>query len=131
MAAPQTPAEKPPITCHVLDTTIGRPASGISVTLRLDNPPPRSSSSSGGDVVFKGLTNTDGRVVAWDPVTSPRTDNSNNITLKEVFNTSIPDPFFEEVVVKFVVSQEQRERGEHFHVPLLLGGFGFTVYRGS
>ena len=37
--------------------------------------------------------------------------------------------FFPEVVVQFVVREGQK--GEHFHVPVLLGGFGYTTYRGS
>jgi 5-hydroxyisourate hydrolase len=37
--------------------------------------------------------------------------------------------FFPEVTVQFVVREEQK--GEHFHVPVLLGPFGYTTYRGS
>lgn len=39
--------------------------------------------------------------------------------------------FFDEVVVGFAISEARRERREHFHVPVLLSGFGYTVYRGS
>lgn len=39
------------------------------------------------------------------------------------------ETFFPEVVVQFVVRQGQK--GEHFHVPVLLGPFGYTTYRGS
>ena len=39
------------------------------------------------------------------------------------------ETFFPEVEVKFVVREGQK--GEHFHVPVLLGGFGYTTYRGS
>jgi 5-hydroxyisourate hydrolase len=34
--------------------------------------------------------------------------------------------FFPEVAVVFAVAA-----GEHFHVPLLLNPFGYSVYRGS
>jgi len=37
--------------------------------------------------------------------------------------------FFPEVVVGFVVRGEAK--GEHYHVPVLLGPFGYTTYRGS
>ena len=37
--------------------------------------------------------------------------------------------FFPEVEVKFLVRQEAK--GEHYHVPVLLGPFGYTTYRGS
>jgi 5-hydroxyisourate hydrolase len=45
--------------------------------------------------------------------------------------------FFPEVEVKFVVRQDGYgdERGsgkaQHYHVPVLLGPFGYTTYRGS
>ncbi|CAI6334168.1 unnamed protein product [Periconia digitata] len=167
-STPSTPTPaKPPITCHVLDTTIGRPARGIPVTLTL-----AASSNAVPELSWTGLTNSDGRVVSWDP--SPSSSSSNK-DLREVFSSfppsspsssggadgkqrytlsfavlpylaaqkaarggaagnkedDVPDPFFEDVVVKFVVGEGQRRNGEHFHVPLLLGGFGYSVYRGS
>ncbi len=36
-------------------------------------------------------------------------------------------PFFPEVKVAFVV----RDTDEHYHVPLLLSPFGYTIYRES
>ncbi|KOG90261.1 hydroxyisourate hydrolase, partial [Streptomyces varsoviensis] len=36
------------------------------------------------------------------------------------------EAFFPEVVVAFAVAP-----GEHYHVPLLLNPFGYSVYRGS
>jgi 5-hydroxyisourate hydrolase len=41
------------------------------------------------------------------------------------------DTFFPEVEVKFVVREKARKAGEHFHVPVLVGGFGYSTYRGS
>lgn len=37
--------------------------------------------------------------------------------------------FFPEVEVRFVVRGDGK--GEHYHVPVLLGPFGYTTYRGS
>jgi 5-hydroxyisourate hydrolase len=37
--------------------------------------------------------------------------------------------FFPEVEVKFVVRGDGKS--EHYHVPVLLGPFGYTTYRGS
>jgi 5-hydroxyisourate hydrolase len=37
--------------------------------------------------------------------------------------------FFPEVEVKFVVRSDGK--AEHYHVPVLLGPFGYTTYRGS
>ncbi|KAG0651937.1 putative 5-hydroxyisourate hydrolase [Hyphodiscus hymeniophilus] len=54
-----TPA-KDPITCHVLDTTTGRPAAGIITTLTC-----RSSSTPLPPYV--ATTNSDGRILVWEP----------------------------------------------------------------
>ena len=48
--------KKPPITCHVLDTTLGRPAAEIPVTLTLHS---GESLSGTAEVRFKGVTNGD------------------------------------------------------------------------
>jgi 5-hydroxyisourate hydrolase len=44
--------------------------------------------------------------------------------------------FFPEVVVSFLVREGGYKEGgegkkEHYHVPVLLGPFGYTTYRGS
>ena len=130
--------KKPPITCHVLDTTLGKPAANIPVVLTLLNP----SASSDSTLKFSATTNGDGRVTAWKPASTFSSQG-----LEEVFHESGDkkysltfdtegyfggrgvETFFPEVVVQFVVRQGQK--GEHFHVPVLLGPFGYTTYRGS
>jgi len=130
---------KPPITCHVLDTTLGKPAALIPVTLTLHNPPSSSA------LHFSATTNTDGRVTSWTPSSSaPFTEAQDLETLfrlegdqmysltfntEEYFGERGVRTFFPEVEVKFVVRGEGK--GEHYHVPVLLGPFGYTTYRGS
>ncbi|EUC27765.1 hypothetical protein COCCADRAFT_57132, partial [Bipolaris zeicola 26-R-13] len=136
-----TPA-KPPITCHVLDTTIGRPAANIPVTLTLHPSPSSSSSTSSSTLTFTATTNSDGRVTAWTPSTP-----FSSTTLSEAFAQAGDQrygltfdteayfgqrgiaTFFPEVEVKFVV--REGGKAEHYHVPVLLGPFGYTTYRGS
>ncbi|OAG25266.1 Hydroxyisourate hydrolase [Alternaria alternata] len=131
--------KKPPITCHVLDTTLGRPGPNIPVTLTLH---PATAANAESPTKFSGLTNTDGRVVSWTP-SSP----FSSASLEEVFKQEGDQKytlsfdteayfgergvktFFPEVEVKFLVRQEAK--GEHYHVPVLLGPFGYTTYRGS
>lgn len=48
---------------------------------------------------------------------------------EEYFGNKGIKTFFPEVEVKFVVRQGMKE--EHYHVPVLLGPFGYTTYRGS
>ncbi|KAH7412203.1 hypothetical protein DE146DRAFT_602791 [Phaeosphaeria sp. MPI-PUGE-AT-0046c] len=135
--------KKPPITCHVLDTTIGKPGKDIPVKLTLT---PSSTTVSTAQHTFTSLTNSDGRVTAWTPASvAPFTPPS---SIEDVFRNTAGDQrwsltfdtegyfegrgvktFFPEVEVKFVVREEQK--GEHFHVPVLVGGFGYSTYRGS
>lgn len=51
-----------PITCHVLDTTTGRPAANIAVKLFCCTIP---------DIVFESKTNADGRIAHWDNIQGP------------------------------------------------------------
>lgn len=87
-------AAKAPITCHILDTTLGRPAPNVRVRLELTPAPPptgatsSSSSSSAASaaaataapasahpsslpVIFESQTDDDGRVKTWLPYSSP------------------------------------------------------------
>ncbi|KAF2748352.1 Hydroxyisourate hydrolase [Sporormia fimetaria CBS 119925] len=134
-----TPATRPPITTHALDTSAGRPATSIPVTLTLHNPP---STLSPNELVFKGETNSDGRVTFWTP-SSPFSADGLDVVFKrggdqkyslrfdveEYWNQKGVKAFMNEVVLSFVVRDCQKS--EHFHVPVLLGPFGFTTYRGS
>lgn len=141
-----TPA-RPPITCHVLDTLTGTPAPSIAVTLRLLAANGHSSSSAA--TSFSGTTNDDGRVTAWS--------SSGSGPLEEVFAGAAGDmqwaiafdtgaywaargvaPFFPEVEIRFVTQgfkgrteDEHRGKSAHWHVPLLLGPYSYTTYRGS
>lgn len=79
---------KAPITCHILDTSLGRPAANVRARLELTPPtsssfsPAKASSSSSAaassphptslPIVFESTTNADGRVTAWLPYSSPR-----------------------------------------------------------
>ncbi|KAH7383887.1 hypothetical protein BKA66DRAFT_511951 [Pyrenochaeta sp. MPI-SDFR-AT-0127] len=132
--------KKPPITCHVLDTTLGRPAASIPVTLTLHTPSSGSDLSSA--TKFSGTTNGDGRVTSWkastpfatatlEDVFAQHGDQKYSLTFdtENYFGERNVKTFFPEVEVKFVVRQEAK--GEHYHVPVLLGPFGYTTYRGS
>ncbi|KAF1837676.1 Hydroxyisourate hydrolase [Decorospora gaudefroyi] len=130
---------KPPITCHVLDTTLGRPGANIPVTLTYHGTT-TSPSSTSPPPTFTATTNADGRITSWTPQST---------TLREIFDADagtqkfslrfdtaaywegrgVEDFFFGEVEVRFLV--REGARGEHFHVPVLLGPFSYCTYRGS
>ena len=128
-------ASKDPITCHVLDTTAGRPASGI--TVRLEGPQPASSSGSATSVsssTYEAITDSDGRVKTWKSPGPVLTEvmaaakGATRWTLR--FDTEAyfgeGKTFFPEATVVFRV-----EEGQGYHVPLLLSPFSYTTYRGS
>lgn len=131
-------ASRDPITCHVLDTTTGRPAAGIIVTLSCRSDP-RSA--------YVATTNSDGRIALWEKesdaqppisalITSEAESEGNSVLAKGssmwklTFNTGAyygaGKTFFPVVELSFLVKE-----GEHFHVPLLLGPYSYTTYRGS
>jgi 5-hydroxyisourate hydrolase len=141
MSTTTTTTPKPPITCHVLDTTLGRPAPSIPVTLLLHNPP-SSLVPANTPLKYTSTTNADGRVTYWTPASPFSSDGLDVVFKREgdqkyslTFDTEAyfgergVKTFFPEVEVKFVVREEGK--GEHYHVPVLLGPFGYTTYRGS
>ena len=105
------------LSTHVLDTSGGRPATGIAVTLE----------GADGTVLAEGVTDADGRVadLAGD---LPAGDLRLRFDTGSWFAGQDVTAFYPEVVVTFTVSGSA---GEHFHVPLLLNPFGYSTYRGS
>lgn len=113
-----------PITTHVLDTALGRPAHGVPVTLEVQEP----------DNSFRrlgeGLTNSDGRISDLLP---PDTRLKSGI-YRMTFDTAAYFTatgrnlvFYPEVAIQFFL----HDPTQHHHIPLLLSPFGYTTYRGS
>jgi 5-hydroxyisourate hydrolase len=131
-------SSRPPITCHVLDTTVGLPAKDIPVKLSIN----------AGDVsiTMTGLTNNDGRVTGWESSSGPDLlslfqNHSGDMHCCLTFETSSYwqgkgiKPFFPYVDIAFMTSGFNGigadQTKPHWHVPLLLGPFNYTTYRGS
>jgi 5-hydroxyisourate hydrolase len=106
------------ITTHVLDIAAGEPAAGVAVVLEYCEEPMRSWT-----VLNQGITDGNGRL--QNLLASDHAPQAGSYRLR--FDTSTRSSFFPEVVVQFVISDLQ----QHYHVPLLLTHFGYTVYRGS
>lgn len=132
------------VSTHILDTSVGRPAEGVAVQL---------AARSGRDADWQALggsaTDADGRCkdlpALPEGTTHVRLDfaveayfenNAENNAEKKQADVQQDAPanrdsgsvgaFFPEVAITFAVVP-----GEHFHVPLLLNPFGYSVYRGS
>ena len=110
-----------PLTTHVLDTHLGRPAAGVGVSLeKLD--------SGSWQVIGYGATDDDGRVttlLAEGALTAGR----HRITFdtRRYFQQQQVEHFYPSVTVEFEVT----DAAQHYHVPLLLSPFGYSTYRGS
>lgn len=111
------------ITTHVLDTSAGRPAAGIQVTLEA-----RDEENAWREV-GRGPTDSDGRLRDLLPPDFLLSAGAYRLTfdVKSYFDARGVEGFYTEVVVSFVV----RDAGAHYHVPLLLSPYGYTTYRGS
>ncbi|WCJ38755.1 5-hydroxyisourate hydrolase [Euphorbia peplus] len=123
---------RPPITTHVLDVSLGRPAAGIEV--RLDLWTGTQSHNLFGDTDIAGwtflgysATNEDGRSGHLMKIVDAVDPGFYRIS----FNTGkyCPSGFFPYVSIVFEIKESQKM--EHFHVPLLLSPFSFSTYRGS
>jgi len=107
------------ITTHVLDTSTGKPAEGISAVLQKPE----------GDTwvdIANGITNADGRVSDLLGGDSPLEPG----IYRMVFNTGLyfgnKDNFYPSVTIEF-----ETKDSSHYHIPLLLSPFGYSTYRGS
>jgi 5-hydroxyisourate hydrolase len=111
------------ITSHVLDTSLGRPARGVSVTLEYHD------DAAGWQVVGGGATDADGRLKDWLPPDFQLQPGDYSLTFDtgEYFRQRNIESFYPAVTILFAV----RDAAEHYHVPLLLSPFGYSTYRGS
>ncbi|KAF3760776.1 Hydroxyisourate hydrolase [Cryphonectria parasitica EP155] len=153
-------AAKDPITCHILDTTLGQPARNVRVRLEHTTLPPTTTPAPSSDlssaaptahptslpIVFESRTDEDGRVRSWLPYSSPQSPGEVPVyTLEDVlgdirgssrwtlrFDTG---PYFaaggRETFFPEVAVVFEVAEGQHYHVPLLLSPFGYSTYRGS
>jgi 5-hydroxyisourate hydrolase len=124
------------VSTHILDTSIGRPAEGVTVSL---------AARAGGDAEWVALggskTDADGRCKDLPALPEGTThvrlgfeteayfskfDHQQAEAQQDAPRVRDSGAFFPEVAITFAVVP-----GEHYHVPLLLNPFGYSVYRGS
>lgn len=109
------------ISTHVLNTAIGRPAEGMSVTLeRVD--------ATEWSEVTGGVTDADGRLGTL-VADADLQIGTYRITFGTggYFASRAEVSFYPEVTIDF----EVHDASEHYHVPLLVSPWGFSTYRGS
>ncbi|OON81636.1 hydroxyisourate hydrolase [Streptomyces tsukubensis] len=132
------------VSTHILDTSVGRPAGGVAVALSA-----REGSGAPWADLGGSRTDSDGRCKDLPTLPEGTTHVRLDFKTEAYFAQGHHDrgahsdhqqaeaqqdaprvrdsgAFFPEVAITFAVSP-----GEHFHVPLLLNPFGYSVYRGS
>ncbi|MGY5125213.1 hydroxyisourate hydrolase [Streptomyces nigrescens] len=137
------------VSTHILDTSVGRPAEGVALTLSV-----RSGRDGAWTAHGASTTDADGRCKDLPSLPDGTTHVRLDFAVEEYFVSNehgvshqhcghrkahqqaeeqqdaprVRDSgaFFPEVAITFAV-----QPGEHYHVPLLLNPFGYSVYRGS
>lgn len=113
---------KSPITTHVLDTAIGRPAADVLITLEL------LEDGAAAVELGRGNTDADGRVTdLLEPGSLKAGTYRITFFVEDYLKKSGRSGFYPQVPVVFCVEATD----EHYHVPLLLNPFGYSTYRGS
>jgi len=110
------------ITTHILDTSRGRPATGVAVRLERRD----------GDrwqPLGEGTTDADGRLGTLLPSGERPAAGVYRLRFAtgDYFERLGVEGFYPQVTLEFHL----REPTEHYHVPLLLNPFGYSTYRGS
>ena len=108
------------ITTHVLDTSRGAPAAGLSVRLDFRR-------HSEWVTIGRAKTDSNGRVMSF--TAAPFVPGTYRLTFDTgpYHRAGGVAPFFPEVAVMF----EAESGTAHYHVPLLLSPFGYSTYRGT
>lgn len=111
-----------PITTHVLDTTLGRPAGAVPVTLDVWR-------DGAWQTAGHGVTDADGRLRTLLAADRPLGGGVYRLTFDTAayFGQVGIEAFYPRVRVEFTVAAGEA----HYHVPLLLSPFGYTTYRGT
>ena len=110
------------LSTHVLDTSLGRPAAGVAVTLE------RLGAGGAPTLAGFGRTDEDGRLRDFPPAghVLVKGDYRLRFDTAAYFGESGRESFYPSVTVEFRVGDDA-----HYHVPLLLSPFGYSTYRGS
>jgi 2-oxo-4-hydroxy-4-carboxy-5-ureidoimidazoline decarboxylase len=111
------------LSTHVLDTTTGRPATGVEVELS-------RAGSDGWRPIAAASTDEDGRIAAL-ALSLPDGLGPGEYRLRfatgAYFRSRDVEAFHPSIDVVFRIASA----GGHHHVPLLVSPFGYTTYRGS
>ena len=115
-----------PITTHVLDTSVGRPAANLAVTLSREL---TRSGETQWELLAERSTDADGRVADLLAPGSlqPGTYRLRFATGSYFASVGVEDFFYPSAEIVFTV----HDTVQHYHVPLLCSPWSYATYRGS
>jgi 5-hydroxyisourate hydrolase len=109
------------ITTHVLDTSLGRPAAGMPVTLEIQ-------AGNSWKEISRGATDADGRLRhLFEPGALAEATYRLTFETGAYFNSRKIQALYPIISIAFQVAN----KSEHYHIPLLLSPYGYSTYRGS
>jgi 5-hydroxyisourate hydrolase len=110
------------ISTHILDTSLGRPAAQVSVTLE-------QNIDGAWIPLSHRATDADGRVQQMLPESRALEAGEYRLTFGTgaYFEAMRTSGLYPEVQITFTV----RDNSGHYHIPLLLTANGYSTYRGS
>jgi 5-hydroxyisourate hydrolase len=110
------------ISTHILDTALGRPATGVPITLARLTDGKWSS-------LNKATTDADGRCKHLLPANEALQPGTYRVHFETLayYNQHQLSGLYPYVEIVFTVTEDE----QHYHIPLLLTANGYTTYRGS
>ena len=110
------------ISTHILDTALGRPATGVPITLARLTDGTWSS-------LNEATTDADGRCKHLLPATETLQPGIYRVHFETIayYRQHKLDGLYPYVEIVFTATEGE----QHYHIPLLLTANGYTTYRGS
>ena len=114
--------DRGPITTHVLDTSVGKPAAGVAITLAIQ------TGADAWQILSSAVTDSDGRAAGFITAESFKPGVYRfRFSVGDYYRNRGTATFYPAAAIEF----EVLSTSEHYHVPLLLSPFGYSTYRGS
>lgn len=109
------------LSTHILDTALGKPAWGVALVLLLETP-------DGWSEIGRGSTDADGRcrTLLGERALEEATYKLRFETA-QYFASQKVRSLYPYVEIAFAIA----DASQHYHIPLLISGNGYTTYRGS
>jgi 5-hydroxyisourate hydrolase len=109
------------LTTHILDTSKGKPANGVSISLF-------KQTNNEWVLLSTGITNDDGRI--------PDLLKKDHLLVYGIYKMKFEtETYFQHQHIKTFYPYAEIvftvDSNDHYHVPLLLNPYGYSTYRGS